>query len=110
MASSEPTADEHTPELMDVEVAVAWPEQQLSVHVRLPQDATLTDAIDASGLTERFPELEIAPDRLGVFGELRKPESTVKAGDRVEIYRPLKADPKEVRREMARRKAEAQKK
>lgn len=107
MAESESVRNAPALESIDVEVAVAWPEQQISVHVQLPQGATLADAIDASGLAERFPQFEIAPDRLGIFGELRKPDAPVQAGDRVEIYRPLKADPKEVRREMARRKAEA---
>ena len=91
--------------LIEVEVAVAWPEVQVSVPLQLPQGATVADAVSASGLVERFPELEISPDRLGVFAELRKPEDVLQPGDRVEIYRPLKADPKEIRREMARRKS-----
>lgn len=110
MAESEPVSNEQPLELIEVEVAVAWPEQQVSVHVKVRRGATLADAIEASGLAERFPQLDIAPDRLGVFGELRKPDAAVHAGDRVEIYRALQADPKEVRREMARLRAEAKNK
>ncbi|MEM7054405.1 MAG: RnfH family protein [Pseudomonadota bacterium] len=91
--------------LLEVEVAVAWPKHQVSVTVQLPQGASVADAIVASGLAERFPELEISPERLGVFAELRKPDDLLQTGDRVEIYRPLTADPKEIRREMAQRKA-----
>ena len=93
-------------ELIEVEVAVAWPQQQVSVMVCVPEGATVGDAVEKSGLAERFPDLQIEPDRLGVFAELRKPSDPVQAGDRVEIYRPLKADPKEIRREMAERKSD----
>jgi len=86
---------------MRVEVAVAWPELQVIVPLTLEPGATVTDAVRASGLTERFPGLEIADDRLGVFGEKRSPADRLVDGDRVEIYRPLKIDPKEARRRAA---------
>ena len=110
MADAVSAKDSPEHRLIEVEVAVAWPEVQVSVSLQLPQGATVADAISASGLAERFPELEISPDRLGVFAELRRPEDVLKPGDRVEIYRPLKADPKEIRREMARRKSPSGKK
>ncbi|MAS05740.1 MAG: RnfH family protein [Ahrensia sp.] len=83
---------------IDVEVAVAWPELQLVVPVRLAEGATVADAIERSGLRERFPELEINPERLGVFADRRSPGDRLRDGDRVEIYRPLKVDPKVARR------------
>ena len=81
-----------------VEVAVAWPELQVIVPVSLPAGSTLADAIDISGLRERFPELEVDPERIGVFADRRAPDDRLRDGDRVEIYRPLKVDPKVARR------------
>lgn len=81
-----------------VEVAVAWPELQVIVTLSLPEGATVADAIDNSGLRERFPELEINPERIGVFADRRAPSDRLRDGDRVEIYRPLKVDPKLARR------------
>lgn len=83
---------------VQVEVAVAWPELQIVVPLTLDQGATVGEAVDRSGLPERFPELEIRPERLGVFGVHRSPDDPVRNGDRVEIYRPLKIDPKVARR------------
>lgn len=83
---------------IDVEVAVAWPELQVVVPLKLAEGSTVADAIEGSGLRERFPDLEISPERLGVFADRRAPEDRVRDGDRVEIYRPLKVDPKVARR------------
>ncbi len=92
-----------------VEVVVAWPELQVLIPLDLPNGATLADAIAASGLEARYPELEVHPDRLGVFAEKRTPDHVLGEGDRVEIYRPLKMDPKEARRQAveARRRQKA---
>jgi putative ubiquitin-RnfH superfamily antitoxin RatB of RatAB toxin-antitoxin module len=81
-----------------VEVAVAWPELQVVVSLSLAEGSTVADAIEGSGLRERFPDLEINPDRLGVFADRRAPDDRLRDGDRVEIYRPLKVDPKVARR------------
>ncbi|MEM1081562.1 MAG: RnfH family protein, partial [Pseudomonadota bacterium] len=78
---------------ISAEVAVAFPDQQVVVPVTLPAGSTIADAIRESGLAERFPALEISPDRIGVFAELRRPFDPVEDGDRVEIYRLLTADP-----------------
>lgn len=83
---------------IDVEVAVAWPELQVIVPLRLAEGATVADAIECAGLRERFPDLEISPERLGVFADRRAPDDRLRDGDRVEIYRPLKVDPKVARR------------
>jgi uncharacterized protein len=83
---------------IDVEVVVAWPELQVVTPVRLSAGATIAEAIERSGIRQRFPELEIDPGRLGVFASLRKPDDPLQNGDRVEIYRPLKMDPKVARR------------
>lgn len=85
-------------EKISVEVAVAWPELQVIVPLDLDAGSTVADAIERSGLGERFPDLELSPERLGVFAEKRDPDDRLRDGDRVEIYRPLKVDPKVARR------------
>jgi putative ubiquitin-RnfH superfamily antitoxin RatB of RatAB toxin-antitoxin module len=81
-----------------IEVVAAWPERQVLVKLDLPAGSTVAEAVRASGLAERFPELEIRDDHLGVFGELCRPDRVLDDGDRVELYRPLKLDPKTIRR------------
>lgn len=83
---------------ISVEVAVAWPELQVVVALRLARGSTVGDAIERSGLRERFPDMEISSERLGVFADRRNPDDQLRDGDRVEIYRPLKVDPKVARR------------
>ena len=83
---------------INAEVAVAWPELQVVIPVTLPDGARIEEAIERSGIRQRFPDLDTGAGRLGVFGSLRKPDEFVRDGDRVEIYRPLKMDPKVARR------------
>lgn len=85
-------------ERIGIEVVAAWPERQVLVKLELPTGSTVADAVRASGLAERFPELEIHDDHLGIFGELCRPDRVLDDGDRVELYRPLKLDPKTIRR------------
>ena len=66
--------------------------------VDLPGTATAIDAVRASGLVERFPEIDIEGSMLGVWGRACGPHTLLRAGDRVEIYRPLNMDPNEARR------------
>ena len=89
-------------EQIHIEVAYALPGQQTVVQVAVPADATLEDAIRASGLLEQYPEIEPGKkNKVGVFGKLGKLGDSLHPGDRVEIYRPLIADPKEVRKKRA---------
>lgn len=88
-------------ELITVEVAYAKPEKQLIIKLEVPAGATVQQAIEHSGILEKFPEIDLASVRLGIFGKLKKPTETLVGGDRVEIYRPLIADPKEVRKQRA---------
>jgi putative ubiquitin-RnfH superfamily antitoxin RatB of RatAB toxin-antitoxin module len=89
---------------MKVEVAYAKPEVQVIVPLELPEGATAEAAIRASGLLARFPEIELVANKIGIFGKLCGLEQRLRPGDRVEIYRPLLADPKEARRGRAIRK------
>jgi putative ubiquitin-RnfH superfamily antitoxin RatB of RatAB toxin-antitoxin module len=84
-----------------VEVAHARPERQLILVAEIDAGATLEQAIRASGILEQFPDIDLAINKVGVFGKLGKLSDTLLDGDRVEIYRPLIADPKEVRKQRA---------
>lgn len=86
-----------------VEVVYARPGGAALARVVLPAGATLRDAVERSGLLEQFAEIDLARNRVGVFGRLRSLEQPVADGDRVEIYRPLAADPKVRRRRRAAR-------
>lgn len=88
-------------EEISVEVAYALPEQQQIVTLSVSASATIEDVIRASGLLDLHPEIDLAKNKVGVFGKLGKLTDTLHAGDRVEIYRPLIADPKEVRKKRA---------
>lgn len=89
------------PAMIRVEVAYALSDQQWIVPVEVPEGATLEQAILASRIQERFPEIELKSAKVGVFGKLGKLSAVLRAGDRVEIYRPLLADPKQVRKQRA---------
>lgn len=84
-----------------VEVAFARPDTQLIVSLEVPPDATVEEVIGLSGIMEKFPEIDLAENKVGVFGKLTKLGNTLREGDRIEIYRKLIADPKEVRRRRA---------
>lgn len=88
-------------EMIHVEVAYALPQKQKIVTLELTEGATVEDAIQASGLVQMFPGLDLASAKVGIFGKSTKRNVTLREGDRVEIYRPLKADPKEVRKARA---------
>ena len=84
-----------------VEVAYALPDSQLIIPVKVDAEMSIEEIIRHSGILERYPDIELGQNKVGVFGKLAKLDSTLREGDRVEIYRPLIADPKEVRRKRA---------
>jgi uncharacterized protein len=84
-----------------VEVAYARPDVQVIMPVQVPSGATVADALSSSRITERFPEIDLETAKVGIFGKLTRMDTVLKPRDRVEIYRPLIADPKEVRRQRA---------
>lgn len=86
---------------IQVEVAYARADEQAIISVEVPAGATLEQAIVQSQIQERFPEIQLKTAKVGVFGKLSKLSALLRAGDRVEIYRPLLADPKEVRKKRA---------
>ena len=82
-----------------VEVVFARPERQILRRVQLPAGSTVEDVLAASGLAEEAP-----PYRVGIYGKAVPAMTVVRDGDSVEIYRPLRADPKDLRRARARKK------
>ena len=84
-----------------VEVVYALADKQQMFSVELPAGATLRQAIETSGVLKKYPEIDLAKNKVGVFAKLSKPDTPLRDGDRVEIYRPLIADPKEVRKQRA---------
>jgi putative ubiquitin-RnfH superfamily antitoxin RatB of RatAB toxin-antitoxin module len=84
-----------------VEVVYALPQRQEIIRLALPEGSTLHQAILASGLLQRYGEIDLDKCKTGIFGKLSKPETGLRDRDRVEIYRPLIADPKEVRKQRA---------
>ncbi len=89
-----------TQDLM-VEVAYALPNKQVIIPVKVNEGVTAEAAIIASGVLKQFPEIDLSINKIGVFGKLTKLDTPLRHLDRVEIYRPLIADPKEVRRQRA---------
>jgi len=87
---------------MAVEVAYALPKRQVILALDVAADATIEAVIRRSGILEQFPDIDLASNKVGVFGKPAKLSDTLRPGDRVEIYRPLIADPKEVRKQRAR--------
>ena len=84
-----------------VEVVYALPRRQRIVQVTLREGMTAREAVTVSGLAAEFPELEARPLLLGIFGRRVDGEQPLCAGDRVEIYGPLKSDPRDARRRTA---------
>ncbi len=87
---------------ISVEVVYALPQRQELVRLNLPAGATVRDALERSGLLRKYPDID--PDernRLGIFARLTSPGTVLRDRDRVEIYRPLIADPKAVRKKRA---------
>ncbi|KAA0876477.1 RnfH family protein [Nitrincola tapanii] len=93
--------------MMSVEVAYALPDEQKIVRLNVKEDCTVYEAVILSRIFESFPQIQPETDPMGIFGKaVKDPKTTLlNPGDRVEIYRPLLADPKEIRARKAAEKA-----
>ncbi len=89
------------PAALKIEVVHARPDKQVLLSLEVPEGTTVIEAIDLSGIRDAFPDLAVDPARLGIFSQKAAPTDVLREGDRVEIYRPLIADPKESRRRRA---------
>jgi uncharacterized protein len=90
------------PDSIEVEVAYARPDRQTVERLRLPPGSTAIDALRACGFLDRFAEIDAATVVLGIFGRVVRHDQPLVAGDRVEVYRPLRADPRTARRSRVR--------
>lgn len=86
---------------LSIEVVYALPHEQIIMATDVADGATVQEGIEASGVLERYPELDIEAIKVGIFGKLTKLNATLHSQDRIEIYRPLIADPKAVRKQRA---------
>ncbi|ODN67735.1 RnfH family protein [Methylophaga muralis] len=87
--------------LITVEIAYALPDEQVILSLEVPDNTTVEQAVKRSGILERYPQINIEKDKVGIFGKICKMDATLSHKDRIEIYRPLIADPKESRRQKA---------
>lgn len=83
---------------INVQVLFAWPDQQHLLSLQVPVGCTLGDAIDASGIRRHTGDFEINDQNVGIYSRPATLASVLNEGDRVEIYRPLTRDPKDMRR------------
>ncbi|MEZ5582832.1 MAG: RnfH family protein [Candidatus Competibacteraceae bacterium] len=81
---------------MQVSVAYAEAGQQIWLFVDVPENSTVHDAIERSGILERFPHIDLKRQKIGIYGKFVKQNTPLNEGDRVEIYRPITVDPKTV--------------
>jgi putative ubiquitin-RnfH superfamily antitoxin RatB of RatAB toxin-antitoxin module len=88
-------------EMLNIEVCYAMASKQELLRVSLPEGATLQQALEVSGLLNKYPEIDLKKNKFGIWNKLSKVDSVLRDKDRVEIYRPLIADPKEVRKQRA---------
>ena len=87
--------------LIHVEVVYALPQIQKVIKLAVMPDTRVQEIIEQSGMLEHFPEIDLKKNKVGVYSRNVRLDATVRDGDRIEIYRPLLADPKEIRRKRA---------
>ena len=83
---------------MQVGVTYVEPPQQVWLRIEVPENSTVQDAIEQSGILEMFPAIDLAVQKVGIFGKVTKLDDALRPGDRVEIYRPITCDPQTVPR------------
>ena len=96
-------------QLIDIEVVYGLPHKQVLLALKVPAETTIENCIKLSGIVKHFPEIVPCEAVVGIFSKPDKLDNTVKQGDRIEIYRPLTADPKEMRKLRAEKAKQAKK-
>ena len=89
------------PDQIMVEVSYALPKEQIIISIKVPKNINVKQAIEKSGIQGKFPDIDLAINTVGIFGKQTTLNHSIKDRDRIEIYRPLIADPKEIRRKRA---------
>ena len=97
-------------EIAHIQLCYALPEQALVIDLDIEAGCTLEQAISISGLLTQFPEIDLTQNKIGIYGKLKLLDTVARDGDRIEIYRPLRADPMESRRRRAQNKTRSSKK
>ncbi len=92
-----------TARMLRVEIVYALRDRQVLIAFEVEGGTTARQAVERSGILQRFPEIDLARAGMGIFGRMVSPDTPLRDGDRVEIYRPLVADPKQGRRERAKK-------
>ena len=93
-----------------IQLCYALPEQAVVIDLDIEFGYTLEQAIAKSGLLTQFPEIDQTQNKIGIYGKLKPLDTIARDGDRIEIYRPLRADPMESRRRRAQHKTRSTKK
>lgn len=88
-------------EAIHIEIAYATPHRQMILEQEVEANVSPRDAVMASSIDQYFPEIDKENCDIGIFGKAVRPDQQLQNGDRIEIYRPLIADPKEVRKQRA---------
>jgi hypothetical protein len=87
-----------------IEIAYALPEEQVIISIKVPTIFNVQQAIEKSGIQKKFPCIDLSKNKVGIFGKKTTLDQTLNDRDRIEIYRPLILDPKEMRRKRAAKK------
>ena len=90
-------------ENINIEIAYGTPGESVILTVNVPYGSTIMQGIEHSGILEKYPEIDLTRNKVGIFSKLKPLDETLNEGDRIEIYRPLIADPKDARRSRAER-------
>jgi len=88
---------------INIEVTYALPNKQTLLALQVVEGTTISEAIEVSGILATYPEVDLSQNKVGIWSKTCKLQQALKDGDRIEIYRPLIADPKEVRKRRAER-------
>jgi putative ubiquitin-RnfH superfamily antitoxin RatB of RatAB toxin-antitoxin module len=86
---------------MNIEIAYALEHKQTLLNLQVEEGITLKQAVEISGILDTYPQINLLKDKTGIFGKIAKLDTVLREKDRVEIYRALIADPKQVRKERA---------
>ena len=88
-------------DLLNIEVVYALPERQTVLRLRVPAQTSVLAALEQSGIVQKHPEIDLSVNKFGIYSRPVKGSELLQDGDRIEIYRPLIADPKEMRKKRA---------
>lgn len=92
---------------MRIQICYALPDRQLLRDLTVAKGTTIGEAIRLSGITRELTDIDLTTCRVGIYGKVKSLEAQLREGDRIEIYRPLRADPKDARRRRAQKKPKA---